>query len=114
MGPGILSKAGFQISAPGPLPITFVWPDRNVWWPIPRDWALTPDGEETDDPHAAMAGALLGIGQYKGYGLAFMTDVLTGVIGGGESGSLVAPTAPGSYAFFCALHPSMTGTLTVG
>lgn len=38
----------------------------------------------------------------------------TGVIGGGESGSLVAPTAPGSYAFFCALHPSMTGTLTVG
>ena len=55
-------------------------------WPIPRDWALTPDGEETDDPHAAMAGALLGIGQYKGYGLAFMTDVLTGVIGGGGYG----------------------------
>ncbi len=54
--------------------------------PMPRDWALTPDGEETDDPHAAMAGALLGIGQYKGYGLAFMTDVLTGVISGGGYG----------------------------
>ncbi|HIF22241.1 MAG TPA: Ldh family oxidoreductase [Gemmatimonadetes bacterium] len=54
--------------------------------PMPRDWALTPEGEETDDPHAAMAGALLGIGQYKGYGLAFMTDVLTGVIGGGGYG----------------------------
>ena len=54
--------------------------------PIPRDWALTPEGEETDDPHAAMAGALLGIGHYKGYGLAFMTDVLTGVIGGGGYG----------------------------
>ena len=53
---------------------------------IPLDWALTPEGEETDDPEAAMAGALLGIGRYKGYGLAFMTDVLTGVIGGGGYG----------------------------
>lgn len=55
-------------------------------WPMPRDWALTPEGDETDDPAAAMAGALLGIGTYKGYGLAFMTDVLTGVIGGGGYG----------------------------
>ncbi|MFN4128306.1 MAG: Ldh family oxidoreductase [Paracoccaceae bacterium] len=54
--------------------------------PMPLDWALTPDGAETDDPNAAMAGALLGIGTYKGYGLAFMTDVLTGVIGGGGYG----------------------------
>ncbi|MFZ8940774.1 MAG: Ldh family oxidoreductase [Gemmobacter sp.] len=54
--------------------------------PMPRDWALTPEGMETDDPNAAMAGALLGIGQYKGYGLAFMTDVLTGVLGGGGFG----------------------------
>lgn len=54
--------------------------------PMPRDWALTPEGEETDDPAAAMTGALLGIGQYKGYGLAFMTDVMTGVLGGGGFG----------------------------
>jgi LDH2 family malate/lactate/ureidoglycolate dehydrogenase len=54
--------------------------------PMPRDWALTPAGEETDDPTAAMTGALLGIGQYKGYGLAFMTDVMTGVLGGGGFG----------------------------
>lgn len=53
---------------------------------MPRDWALTPEGEETDDPQAAMAGALLGIGQYKGYGLSFMTDVLTGVLSGGAFG----------------------------
>ncbi|MBT3326374.1 MAG: Ldh family oxidoreductase [Gemmatimonadales bacterium] len=53
---------------------------------MPLDWALTPEGEETDDPSAAMAGALLGIGRYKGYGLAFMTDVLTGVIAGGGYG----------------------------
>ena len=54
--------------------------------PMPRDWALTPEGEETDDPNSAMAGALLGIGGHKGYGLAFMTDVLTGVLSGGGFG----------------------------
>ncbi|CAA9582451.1 MAG: Malate dehydrogenase [uncultured Truepera sp.] len=55
--------------------------------PMPRDWALTPEGEETDDPAAAMQGALLGIGQYKGYGLSFMTDALTGVLSGGAFGT---------------------------
>ena len=53
---------------------------------MPLDWALTPDGQETDEPTAAMAGALLGIGQYKGYGLSLFTDILTGVIGGGGFG----------------------------
>lgn len=53
---------------------------------MPLDWALTPEGAVTDDPAAAMAGALLGIGEYKGYGLAFMTDVLTGVLSGGGFG----------------------------
>lgn len=53
---------------------------------MPLDWALTPDGETTDDPNAAMQGPLLAIGEYKGYGLAFMTDVLTGVLSGGGFG----------------------------
>jgi LDH2 family malate/lactate/ureidoglycolate dehydrogenase len=53
---------------------------------IPIDWALTPEGEETTDPTAAMTGALLGIGQYKGYGLSLMTDVMTGVLSGGAFG----------------------------
>lgn len=53
---------------------------------MPLDWALTPEGNETDDPAAAMTGALLGIGQYKGFGLAMLTDVLTGVLSGGGFG----------------------------
>lgn len=53
---------------------------------MPLDWALTPEGNETDDPAAALKGALLGIGQYKGYGLSMFTDVLTGVISGGAFG----------------------------
>ena len=53
---------------------------------IPNDWALTKEGYETTNPSDAMDGFLLGIGQYKGYGLSFMTDVLTGVISGGGYG----------------------------
>lgn len=53
---------------------------------MPADWALTPEGYETDDPREAMQGALLGIGQHKGYGLSLITDVLTGVISGGAFG----------------------------
>ncbi len=69
---------------------------------IPRDWALTPDGRETDEPTAAMAGALLGIGEYKGYGLSLFTDVLTGVISGGGYG--LAPFADRSLAKLDVAH----------
>jgi plastocyanin len=37
----------------------------------------------------------------------------SGTVGGGASGTLSAPTKPGSYAFHCEIHPSMTGSLTV-
>ncbi|MCY3866381.1 MAG: Ldh family oxidoreductase [Chloroflexi bacterium] len=69
---------------------------------MPRDWALTPDGRETDDPTAAMAGALLGIGEYKGYGLSLFTDVLTGVISGGGFG--LAPYQDRSIAKLDVAH----------
>ncbi len=61
------------------------WHEREGL-PIPTDWALTPAGDETTDPTAAMAGALLGVGRYKGYGLSLMTDVMTGVLAGGAFG----------------------------
>lgn len=69
---------------------------------MPLDWALTPDGQETDDPTAAMAGALLGIGEYKGYGLSLFTDVLTGVISGGGFG--LAPFQDRSLAKLDVAH----------
>jgi LDH2 family malate/lactate/ureidoglycolate dehydrogenase len=50
--------------------------------PMPETWALTPDGRRTTDPAEAMKGALLPIGEYKGYGLSLLTDVLTGVMTG--------------------------------
>ena len=77
------------------------WHERESM-PIPRDWALTPEGHETDQPTAAMAGALLGIGEYKGYGLSLFTDVLTGVISGGGFG--LAPFADRNIAKLDVAH----------
>jgi len=88
---GIAAPTGLGFPAVLDIALTTAGKGMMTWHaaeglPIPKDWALTPEGEETDDPAAAMAGALLGIGQYKGYGLAFMTDVLTGVLAGGGYG----------------------------
>ena len=49
---------------------------------MPDNWALTPAGQVTTDPAAAMDGPLLPIGEYKGYGLSLVTDVLAGVMTG--------------------------------
>ena len=88
---GIAAPTGLGFPAVLDIALTTAGKGMMTWHaaegrPMPLDWALTPEGEETDDPQAALAGALLGIGQYKGYGLAFMTDVLTGVIAGGGYG----------------------------
>lgn len=37
----------------------------------------------------------------------------SGRVSSGSSSSITAPAEPGSYAFHCEVHPSMTGTLTV-
>jgi plastocyanin len=38
----------------------------------------------------------------------------TKAIGGRKTVTFTAPRAPGTYAFFCAIHPSMRGELVVG
>lgn len=38
----------------------------------------------------------------------------SGILDPGASGSITAPSEPGTYAFVCAVHPSMTGELIVG
>lgn len=50
---------------------------------IPTDWAVTKDGEETDDPQKGFDGFLLPTGLHKGYGLALFVDLITGVLSGG-------------------------------
>ncbi len=56
---------------------------------MPDHWALTPDGARTTDPTAAMDGPMLPIGDYKGYGLSLVTDILTGVLTGSLFGRQV-------------------------
>jgi LDH2 family malate/lactate/ureidoglycolate dehydrogenase len=61
----------------------------NEGRPMPESWALTPDGRTTTDPAAAMLGPLLPIGEYKGYGMSLITDVLAGVMTGSLFGMSV-------------------------
>ncbi|MFG3701083.1 Ldh family oxidoreductase [Micromonospora sp. NPDC047620] len=53
---------------------------------IPASWATDAQGRPTTDPAAALKGLLLPSGAHKGYGLALMIDVLTGVLSGGAYG----------------------------
>ena len=56
---------------------------------IPENWGLTIEGGRTTDPHQAINGPLLPIGDYKGYGLSLITDVLCGVMTGALFGRSV-------------------------
>jgi LDH2 family malate/lactate/ureidoglycolate dehydrogenase len=59
---------------------------------IPLNWALDSQGLPTNDPNAAMKGTLLPIGGPKGYGLALVVDILSGVLTGSNFGKDVATT----------------------
>jgi LDH2 family malate/lactate/ureidoglycolate dehydrogenase len=82
---------------------------------IPPTWATDASGTPTTDPEAAIAGLLLPAAGPKGYGLAFMVDVLTGVLSGGAFGAgvqgLYADTSmPNDCAhFFLAIDPAAFG-----
>jgi LDH2 family malate/lactate/ureidoglycolate dehydrogenase len=50
--------------------------------PLPHGWAIGPDGQPTTDPEAALAGAQLPFGGYKGAALALMVELLAGALVG--------------------------------
>jgi LDH2 family malate/lactate/ureidoglycolate dehydrogenase len=58
---------------------------------IPLGWAFDAAGEPTEDPQAAMAGILRPVGDYKGYGLALVMEVLGGVLTGATFGLSIPP-----------------------
>jgi ureidoglycolate dehydrogenase (NAD+) len=51
---------------------------------IPGDWGIDENGNPTTDPHKVAA--LTPFGTHKGYGIALVIDVLTGVLMGAEYG----------------------------
>jgi LDH2 family malate/lactate/ureidoglycolate dehydrogenase len=77
--------------------------------PIPPGWALTVEGEPTTDAAAALAGTVLAMAGHKGYALALMVEVLSGVL----SGAAIGPAVGSMYKdldrkqdvghFFCLL-----------
>lgn len=50
---------------------------------IPLGWAADPDGNPTDDPETALKGFLLPVGGFKGLGLAYAFDIMSGLITSG-------------------------------
>jgi LDH2 family malate/lactate/ureidoglycolate dehydrogenase len=59
--------------------------------PIPATWAVQNDGSPTTDPAQAIAGMLLPASGPKGFGLAVMIDLMSGLLSGGASGQGVNP-----------------------
>jgi LDH2 family malate/lactate/ureidoglycolate dehydrogenase len=60
---------------------------------IPEGWAIDANGAPTTDPRAAIDGLILPMAGHKGYGIAFMMDVLSGVL----TGSSYATGVTGPY-----------------
>lgn len=81
----------------------------NAGHDIPDGWATDADGQPTTDPSAAIAGMLLPAAGPKGFGLAFLLDLLAGGMSNGGIGPDVRglygdPSVPyGCAAFFLAI-----------
>jgi L-2-hydroxycarboxylate dehydrogenase (NAD+) len=82
---------------------------------IPRGWGIDNSGEVTDKPKAVLnGGALNPLGgtesmrSYKGYGLALMVEIFTGILAGADfSTNITSPDAGGGLNighFFAALR----------
>jgi LDH2 family malate/lactate/ureidoglycolate dehydrogenase len=57
---------------------------------IPEGWAINAEGAPTTDPAEAIAGIVLPMAQHKGYAIALMMDMLSGVLTGSGFGAEVA------------------------
>ena len=77
---------------------------------LPVGWAIAPDGSPATQPQAALEGSLLPLGGneetggYKGYGLALVVEVLTGVLSNAAFG-------PNIVGLFSTAGPSDLGQL---
>ena len=60
---------------------------------IPLGWALDPNGEATTNPQEALLGTVLTMAGHKGYALALMVELFSGVL----SGSAIGPDVGSMY-----------------
>ncbi|MEM6407437.1 MAG: Ldh family oxidoreductase [Pseudomonadota bacterium] len=79
---------------------------------IPLGWAVDADGNPTTDPEAALGGALVSAGGYKGWGLGLMVELLaagmTGSVNSLDVGGLKLPDGPphGLGQFYLVMDPA--------
>ncbi|WP_298356739.1 Ldh family oxidoreductase [uncultured Litoreibacter sp.] len=82
---------------------------------IPLGWAVDADGAPTEDPEAALGGALVSAGGYKGWGFGLMVELLaagmTGSVNSLDVGGLKLADGPphGLGQFYIVMDP---GTYT--
>ncbi|WP_411890231.1 Ldh family oxidoreductase [Yoonia sp. SDW83-1] len=78
---------------------------------IPLGWAVDAEGQPTTDPEAALKGALVSAGGYKGWGFGLMAELLaagmTGSVNSLDVGGLKLPDGPphGLGQFYILLDP---------
>ena len=82
---------------------------------VPLGWILDPDGRPTTDPNQLYGnppGTILPLGgdqAYKGFGLAFMIEMLAGGFSGGQCALPNPPPPLGNCAMFWVMNPDFFG-----
>ena len=82
---------------------------------VPLGWILDPDGKPTADPNQLYGnppGTILPLGgdqAYKGFGLAFMIEMLAGGFSGGQCAFANPPPPLGNCAMFWVMNPEFFG-----
>lgn len=82
---------------------------------IPKGWAVDANGNDTTDPTAALGGALVSAGGYKGWGFGLMVELLaagmTGSVNSLDVKGLKLPDGPphGLGQFYILLDPATYG-----
>ena len=85
---------------------------------VPLGWILDPDGKPTTDPNQLYGnppGTILPLGgdqAYKGFGLAFMIEMLAGGFSGGQCAFPNPPPPLGKCAVFWVMNPEFFGGLS--
>jgi len=122
----VLGNQAFAIGVPAArhVPLLFDSATTAITWAgiheyvargerLPEGLAVDAQGRPTTDPAAALAGRLLPMGGHRGFGIALMWEVLTGILSGGAlwcpSVRGISDDKPaGQSTFLLAIDPSVS------
>lgn len=111
------SRDGAQPAAPAPADGPTESPaPAPAGSEAPAAATITIEGFAFDGPATVAPGAELTVTNLDGapHTLTFRSgEVDTGDLAGGATTTVTAPLAPGTYDFFCRIHPSMEGRIEI-